>query len=117
VSVPLGTTPEQLEDAVARTGFSRFPVESEGKWVGYVHLADALAVTSGRSRPLPKARIRALPKLSAELPLPVALSQLRSSGAHLAQVKDGQDSVGLVMLEDVLEMLVGEVQDVTSSRR
>jgi CBS domain containing-hemolysin-like protein len=118
VSVPRGVTPEQVEDAVARTGFSRFPVEDGGSWTGYVHLADALAVTGARqAKPLPATRIRALPSMSVLEHLPSALKVLQETGAHLAEVRDEQGTVGVVMLEDVLEQLVGEVQDQAALQR
>ncbi|NEE32099.1 hypothetical protein G3M53_42470, partial [Streptomyces sp. SID7982] len=48
----------------------------------------------------------------AELPLDDALTVMRRAATHLAQVADGSGRVlGLVAMEDVLEMLVGEVRD------
>lgn len=50
--------------------------------------------------------------LRAELPLDDALTVMRRAATHLAQVADASGRVlGLVALEDVLEMLVGEVRD------
>ncbi|WP_138905737.1 CBS domain-containing protein, partial [Streptomyces albidochromogenes] len=55
---------------------------------------------------------RPMATLGAELPLDDALSVMRRAATHLAQVADGTGRVlGLVALEDVLEMLVGEVRD------
>lgn len=50
--------------------------------------------------------------LRGELPLDDALTVMRRAATHLAQVADASGRVlGLVALEDVLEMLVGEVRD------
>jgi CBS domain containing-hemolysin-like protein len=50
--------------------------------------------------------------LSSELPLDDALTVMRRAATHLAQVADASGKVlGLVALEDVLELLVGEVRD------
>ena len=50
--------------------------------------------------------------LRAELPLDDALTAMRRAASHLAAVADASGRVlGLVALEDVLEMLVGEVRD------
>jgi CBS domain containing-hemolysin-like protein len=50
--------------------------------------------------------------LRAEVPLDDALTVMRRAATHLAQVADASGRVlGLVALEDVLEMLVGEVRD------
>jgi CBS domain containing-hemolysin-like protein len=104
VSVPSDVTAAGLEDVVGRTGFSRFPVSRGDAWVGYLHLADALT----RSKKLTP---RDLPAVQADTPLREVLTLLQRTGAHLGEVRDGDDRVGLVMLEDVLEQLVGEVQD------
>jgi CBS domain containing-hemolysin-like protein len=50
--------------------------------------------------------------LRAELPLDDALTVMRRAATHLAQVADASGKVlGLAALEDVLELLVGEVRD------
>jgi CBS domain containing-hemolysin-like protein len=50
--------------------------------------------------------------LRSELPLDDALTVMRRAATHLAQVVDASGKVlGLVALEDVLELLVGEVRD------
>jgi CBS domain containing-hemolysin-like protein len=119
VTVPPDVTAAQLEHLVATTGFSRFPVETpEGRWTGYLHLADALAVpTRSRNRPLSAASVRDLPTVPAAMPLHEAMALLQRCGAHLAQVHDTQLLIGAVMLEDVLEELVGEVHDEVTGRR
>ncbi|WP_078843031.1 hemolysin family protein [Streptomyces albus] len=61
---------------------------------------------------LPRHALRPMPVLRAETPLDDALTAMRRSAAHLAQVADASGRVlGLVALEDVLETLVGEVHD------
>ncbi|MEJ7756603.1 MAG: CBS domain-containing protein [Nocardioidaceae bacterium] len=46
-----------------------------------------------------------------------ALRAMQSRGAHMARVADGSGTViGVVMLEDVLEELVGEIRDSGSGR-
>ena len=55
---------------------------------------------------------RPMTTLRAELPLDDALTVMRRAATHLAQVADASGRVlGLVALEDVLELLVGEVRD------
>jgi len=39
------------------------------------------------------------------------LAAMRDAGAHLGRVTDGERSVGLVALEDVLERLIGDIRD------
>jgi CBS domain containing-hemolysin-like protein len=113
VTVPPEVTPAGVEELVARTGYSRFPVASGPALDGYVHIKDVLGV-DGRDRPVDPALIRALPAVAAGSPLRAALRQMQTTGTHLAQVAgaDGEP-VGVVMLEDALEELVGEIADAT----
>lgn len=122
VTVPQRVTAAAVEQRVAETGFSRFPVADEdGTLVGYMHLADVLNVpTARRNRPLGRGTIRPLPQVSVDAPLHDVLVLLQRAGAHLAQVVgnggDGGRPLGVVALEDVLEELVGEVRDATRRR-
>ena len=116
VTVPQTVTAAQVEERVAQTGFSRFPVRraADGRLVGYVHLVDVLHVPSGqRDQPLPAEIIRQLPPVGADTRLHEVLALLQRTGAHLALVVDGDRQLGVVALEDVLEELVGEVRDAT----
>jgi CBS domain containing-hemolysin-like protein len=113
VTVPPGVTPAEVEELVARTGYSRFPVDLGDTLDGYVHVKDLLG-TDGRDRPLDPALIRSLPEVGAAAPLRAALRQMQTTGAHLARVVDDAGRLtGVVMLEDALEELVGEVTDGT----
>jgi len=115
VTVAQGVTAAAVEQRVAETGFSRFPVaDADGRLVGYVHLADVLHVpTERRDRPLGRGTIRPLPQVAADTPLHEVLALLQRTGAHLAQAVDRGRPLGVVALEDVLEELVGEVRDAT----
>jgi CBS domain containing-hemolysin-like protein len=113
VSVGPGSTPEDVERLVARTGFSRFPVlDEEGVLTGYLHLKDVLyADHANRSVPVPAWRVRALAVVEPQDEIEDALAAMQRSGSHLARVDDGEGTVGVVFLEDILEELVGEVRD------
>jgi CBS domain containing-hemolysin-like protein len=108
-------TAAAVEDRVAATGFSRFPVAADdGRLLGYVHLADVLHVpTARRDRPLSPRTVRPLPQVGADTPLHEVLALLQRTGAHLAEVVHAGRPLGVVALEDVLEELVGEVRDAT----
>ncbi len=114
VTLPVHVTPRQIEQAVGRTGFSRFPVEDEdGVLSGYLHLKDALVTDEAAlDEPTSSDLVRPLPSVHAGESLRDVLATLQRTGAHLATVTDGAGEVlGLVALEDVLEELVGEITD------
>ncbi|WP_225755458.1 hemolysin family protein [Actinotalea sp. Marseille-Q4924] len=117
VTLPVGVTYAQAEEACVRTGFSRFPIADDAAHlVGYVHLKDLLMVPDGmQDTAVPPGRVRALAHISAETPLDTALTALQARGAHLAVVRDGQTVLGVAMFEDVVERLVGEVADAAQS--
>ena len=112
--LPVMTTPAAVQEATARTGFSRFPLaDADGRLVGYLHVKDMLTADPGAAdRPVPRAAVHRLASVGASDPLRVALAIMRARGAHLARVADaGGRTIGVVALEDVLEELVGEVRD------
>ncbi|MFE2431479.1 hemolysin family protein [Streptomyces sp. NPDC059373] len=112
VTVDASVTPRRVEELTVSTGYSRFPVAgSDGAYLGYLHVKDVLDLED-TDRPVPARLFRPMATLRAELPLDDALTQMRRAASHLAAVSDaGGRVLGLVALEDVLEMLVGEVRD------
>ena len=116
--LPADATPGQVEQAAARTGFSRFPVERDGAVVGYLHLKDVLSnnrVSYGR--PVPPRRIRSLQRLHGDDAVETVLATMQTAGAHLGRVDDEDGTlIGVVFLEDVIEELVGEVIDLAQER-
>lgn len=114
VTLAASATARQVEELTVRTGYSRFPVTAPGGgagYVGYLHVKDVLDVED-RDRPVPPRLWRPMTTLRADLPLDDALTAMRRAASHLASVTDQAGRVlGLVTMEDVLEMLVGEVRD------
>ncbi|MCF3172874.1 HlyC/CorC family transporter [Streptomyces sioyaensis] len=112
VTVEPTVTPRQVEELTVRTGYSRFPVcAAGGAYMGYLHVKDVLDLEE-RDRAVPQRIWHPMTTLRAELPLDDALTAMRRAASHLAAVADATGRVlGLVALEDVLEMLVGEVRD------
>lgn len=123
VTLPETTTPGDIERAVARHGFSRYViVGSDGAPVGYVHLKDILRVAEGPDAAvdtaIPPKRIHHMVPVQETTDLEDALALMRRDGRHLAQVRnEGGTITAVLFLEDVIEELVGEVQDATRRRR
>lgn len=113
VTIGREATPVDVEDACARTGFSRFPVVGDGgDLAGYLHIKDVLETDADHRRaPIADKWVRPLATVRDDAGLDDALRTMQGRGSHMARVADSTGQVrGVVMLEDVLEELVGEVR-------
>lgn len=118
VTVPHDVTPKQVEKAVGRTGFSRFVVlDEDGGYQGYLHLKDVMALPeAAASDEVPVTAVRSLSNMSLNDDLDSALTAMQRTGSHMARVfTDGGQTVGVLFLEDVLEVLIGEIHDATQT--
>ncbi|MFJ6679953.1 hemolysin family protein [Microbacterium sp. NPDC091382] len=121
VTLPEDTTPDEIERAVARHGFSRYViVDDEGMPLGYVHLKDVLRAAEGEdseatvAQPIKPKRIHHMIPIGETTDLEDALALMRRSSRHLAQVRDSAgETTAVLFLEDIIEELVGEVHDAT----
>jgi CBS domain containing-hemolysin-like protein len=116
VSLPPSATPGDVERAVARHGFSRYVIRGDdGEPVGYVHLKDVIDLDDDEfDDPLPAKRVRRLVSIYDGTDLEDALATMRRLGTHVARAFDENGTTtGVIFLEDIIEELVGEVQDAT----
>lgn len=119
VALPEGASASDVERAVAQRGFSRYIIlDSVGEPSGYVHLKDILGRDDDEvDEAIPAKRVRQLVSLYRGVDLEDALATLRRTGSHIARVFDRNGTtVGLLFLEDIIEELIGEVQDATRRR-
>src|SRR6478609_4080479 len=124
VTLPETTTPDEIERAVSKHGFSRYVIVDEvGEPVGYVHLKDILRAAEGPdaatdvARPIPTKRIHHMVPVLETTDLEDALAVMRRAGRHLAQVRNPEgETTAVLFLEDIIEELIGEVQDATRRR-
>lgn len=114
-AVGSGPTIGGVEQALAQTGYSRFPVvDRGGRFIGYLHIKDVLTLGDNPQTVIDLAVVRPLPRVPQSLPLADALSRMRRINSHLALVTaDNGSVVGMVALEDVVEDLVGTMRDGT----
>ncbi|MBS46080.1 MAG: hypothetical protein CMH83_23460 [Nocardioides sp.] len=112
-TVVRGSSAADVEALCASTGFSRFPVvDTDGSWVGYLHIKDVLQPEEDRRHlPLDDRWVRPFAVVDRAAALHEALEVLQRRGAHLARVVEDGTTVGLATLEDVIEELVGEIRD------
>jgi CBS domain containing-hemolysin-like protein len=116
VTIGVDATPEEFERLVRRTGFSRFPVADGGAdLTGYLHLKDVMTIPEeGFRRPVSVGKVRTLANLGPDDEIEDALAAMQRTGSHLARVISPEGrTMGVLFLEDVLEVLVGEIRDAT----
>jgi CBS domain containing-hemolysin-like protein len=116
VTLPEEATPADVERAVAQRGFSRYIlVDDAGEPTGYLHLKDVIDLDEDEySEPVPPKRFRQLISIFRGTDLEDALATMRRSGRHVARAFDENGATrGVLFLEDIIEELVGEVQDAT----
>ncbi len=114
VTLDVGKGFEENLDIALETKHTRFPLVKEGHLdhaIGLIHIKDLLGQVRESSPDLMKIKrdIFPVPEL---MKLDVLLKTFLEKHAHLALVVDEfGGALGLVMLDDVVEQLVGEIQD------
>jgi putative hemolysin len=113
-AVDLETPIDDLLEATREQGYTRVPVRrgSLDDVVGVLHTKDLFHIQAERRLFVLADLLRPAAEMRPELSVLEALRQFRRQRAHLALVRDaGGRVVGLVTLEDVLEEIVGEIED------
>lgn len=113
--VSTGDSIENVIRTAVRTGRTRLPlVEHDGDLetaIGVINAKDLLAAALGHTVDL-RARARPLPRVGEEARIDAVLSDMRRERRHLALVLNQDGKVtGLLTLEDIMEELVGEIED------
>lgn len=116
VVVSRDASPEELLPVVVESGHSRFPVigDSRDEVVGVLLAKDLLRYSSENERDNFSVResLRPAVFVPESKRLNVLLKEFRASRNHLAVVVDEYGGVaGMVTIEDVLEQIVGEIED------
>jgi magnesium and cobalt transporter len=114
VAIELDTSFDDLVKLVAEQGHSRFPVyrDTLDDVIGLVHIKDIFPYLADR-RPVKLAKlVRKVLFVAPSMPVLDLLLQMRLSRTHMAMVVDEFGGIdGLVTIEDVIEEIVGEIED------
>ncbi len=105
--------PEKIVELVLETAHSRFPVIGEGKddIIGILLAKDLLRHFAGKEFDL-RDSLRPAIFIPESKRLNVLLREFRASRNHMAIVVDEYGGVaGIVTIEDVLEQIVGDIED------
>lgn len=111
VALDAALTPRDALDQAAKSGLSRFPVYEENldHVTGYVHLKDLIWAEETASLKEIARQIVFIPETTS---LPDIYALLTKQRVHMAIVLDEHGgTAGLLTLEDVLEVIVGEIDD------
>jgi CBS domain containing-hemolysin-like protein len=112
--VTTAQTPRDVAETAMRSGHTRMPLcepDLEDA-IGFINAKDLLRVGLGETEPDLKAIARPIARVAESTRLDEVLREMRRDRRHLALVLDEHGTVvGLITLEDVLEEVVGEIED------
>lgn len=114
VSIKLDWPIDQVKEVVTTNGYSRYPVYQEtiDQIVGIVYTKDLISLMVHNETVILKDIIRKPLFIPDSMPLTVLLRKFQKRKVHIAIVLDEfGGTAGLITLEDVLEEIVGEIQD------
>ncbi|HEX6004955.1 MAG TPA: transporter associated domain-containing protein [Burkholderiales bacterium] len=112
--IDVNESPDQFIPMVIQTGHSRFPVIGENKddVIGVLLAKDLLRYYAGEEEFNVREMLRPVVFIPESKPLNVLLKEFRKNRNHMAIVVDEYGGVaGLVTIEDVLEQIVGDIED------
>ena len=115
IAVPDTVSFEQLEAAFAEAGHSRLPVygESLDQVIGMIHMKDVFVASRDPSRDRSLSALMRTPLFVPEsMGVLDLLARMRAERMHLAIIVDEFGGTeGLVTIEDVVEEIVGDIED------
>jgi len=113
-TLDVDTPPGEAERMMVESGFSRIPVydTSPDNMIGLVYIKDALRLLERRQPVVLRKIVHPIHLVPETKKVGALLKELQKRRSHLALVIDEHGSlVGLVTMEDLLEEIVGEIQD------
>jgi magnesium and cobalt transporter len=112
--IDVNEPPDRFVPMVMQTGHSRFPVIGENKddVIGILLAKDLLRYYAGEEEFNVRDMLRPAVFIPGSKPLNVLLKEFRKNRNHMAIVVDEYGGVaGLVTIEDVIEQIVGDIED------
>jgi len=103
---------EEALRVAAKKGFSRYPVFSDGKVLGTVHVKNMM-VLSPSKRKRTNVKNVMIPPVFVDYNTIIddVFNIMKRKRIHIAYVEDSHKIIGLVTLEDLIEELLGEIRD------
>src|SRR4029079_12409743 len=114
VAVDVGTSAAELVRIMSETAHSRLPVyrETLDDVIGMVHIKDVVAALEKKDEFRLQDLVRRILFIAPSMPILELLLKMRVSRGHMALVVDEFGGIdGLVTIEDLVEEIVGEIDD------
>ena len=114
ISASSTTSVSELVDLIKKYGFSRIPIYSDNPdhIIGILHAKDLLIRGCSESSNLIESMVKPVFLAQENQKITTLLRDFQSKNTHMAIVTDEFGSIrGLITLEDVLEEIVGEIED------
>jgi CBS domain containing-hemolysin-like protein len=114
VALDLETQFPDVAKCMVVQGHSRVPVyrETLDDVIGFIHVKDVLGPVAERREPKLGPLLRKLLFVAPSVPILDLLVQMRQARTHIAMVVDEFGGIdGLVTIEDLIEEIVGEIED------
>jgi putative hemolysin len=114
VGIPLGLTPGEAAKIMAQHGYSRYPIykDSLDQITGMIYAKDLMAPLAAGNK-IDLGTITRQPLFVPDsMPLSVLLGTFQKRRVHVAVVLDEYGgTAGMITMEDILEEIVGDIQD------
>lgn len=114
VAIDSDASLDEVVDLITTTGHSRIPIyrDTLDDAVGMIHIKDVLAWSSEKEHFRPAKVLRQVLFIAPSMEVLELLLEMRVKRCHMALVVDEFGGVdGLVTIEDVVEEIVGEIED------
>jgi len=115
VAISADSTLEQLRQLVITEQYSRFPVFEQNidQVIGFVHVRDMFELERAqRERRTVRELVRPIMFVPETKPVHDLMRQMQQENSHMVMVVDEYgNTAGLATLEDLLEVIIGEIRD------
>lgn len=114
ISVPIDITPLQLKKVFLKEAHTRLPVYKNNidEVEGFIHLKDYFKVTTQKEKFKIKDIVREIIFVPGTIKVSDLLAKMKQSAIHIAIVLDEYGGTkGLITIEDIIEELVGDIND------
>lgn len=108
--IAIDCTMEQIHEILIESAYTRLPVFQNGQLIGIVHSKEFMALrASGKTdwREI----LRQAPMVQPQESLLRVLRVIQDGRSQMAIVKQGNEFLGIVSLEDIIEEIIGDVFD------